>query len=116
MKGSIEMSDPNDPGGRGLMRPCLGCGSPTTRPRCESCDPTTNGTRYDYRWQKLSARARRRQRFCLDCGSTEDLTTDHSPVAWERKAAGLPVRLEDVAVVCRSCNSKRGRARGSPAI
>lgn len=59
----------------------------------------------------MSKRARRLQPWCSDCGSVEDLTTDHSVAAWERKDAGKAIRLEDVDVVCRSCNSRRGRAR-----
>ena len=72
--------------------------------------PTT-ARGYGSAWQRLSARARRLQPFCSDCGATDDLTADHSPEAWERVAAGLPVRLADVDVVCRGCNSRRGRAR-----
>ncbi|HLS32341.1 MAG TPA: hypothetical protein VK039_02020, partial [Brevibacterium sp.] len=53
--------------------------------------------------------------MCEDCGRHDDLTTDHSPQAWERRAAGLPIRLRDVSVVCRRCNSERGAARGADA-
>ena len=42
----------------------------------------------------------------------DDLTTDHSPTAWKRREAGLAIRLRDVSVVCRRCNSERGAARG----
>jgi 5-methylcytosine-specific restriction endonuclease McrA len=52
------------------------------------------------------------QPFCLDCGTVDDLTVDHLPQAWERREQGLAVRLEDVEVVCRVCNSRRGAARG----
>ena len=47
-----------------------------------------------------------------DCGATEDLQCDHLPIAWERYDKGLPVRLQDVDVVCGECNRKRGAARG----
>ncbi|WP_409485131.1 hypothetical protein [Arsenicicoccus dermatophilus] len=99
------------------MRPCLRCGEPTAGSHCEEHRPKHypkapgHERGYDWAWVKLSRRARRLSPLCEDCGATTDLTTDHSPRAWERKAAGLPIRLEDVAVVCRSCNSKRGRAR-----
>ena len=55
---------------------------------------------------------RRLQPFCSDCGSTEGLECDHSPEAWARKAAGKPIRLQDVDVVCGECNRRRGAARG----
>ena len=38
------------------------------------------------------------------------LQADHLPSAWERKAAGKPLRLADVDVVCGACNRKRGSA------
>lgn len=70
---------------------------------------------YDYRWEKLSKRARKLQPFCTDCGRTDDLTADHSTEAWRRREAGLPIRLKDIDVVCRQCNTDRGAARGSAA-
>ena len=103
------------------LRPCTSCGEPHDGPgRCPDCAreadarrPRTSATRrgYNAAWERLSRRARRLQRFCLDCGSTEDLTVDHLPVEWERRAQGLQIRLQDVEVVCRSCNARRGRAR-----
>lgn len=100
------------------MRPCLGCGEPSETTWCPTCRPPRTNTKpsstrrgYDTAWRKLSERARRLQRFCSDCGTTEDLTTDHSPEAWQRKNDGKPIRLQDVAVVCRGCNSRRGAAK-----
>lgn len=105
-----------------LPRPCLDCGEPTTPgPRCPDCTPTSRAPRasraagYDTAWDKLSRRARKVQPWCTDCGTEHDLTADHSPEAWARKAAGKVIRLRDVDVVCRSCNSKRGAARGESA-
>ena len=100
-----------------IARPCLGCGEPTDATRCPACivpaahteSPTARG--YDYRWTVLSARARRAQPFCTDCGARDDLTTDHTTEAWQRRAAGLPIRLSDVDVLCRPCNGARGPAR-----
>lgn len=67
---------------------------------------------YDYAWMKLSKRARREQPFCSIPGCpSKDLTTDHSPEAWQRKARGLPIRLQDVEVLCRAHNSSKGAAR-----
>lgn len=108
-----------------MLTVCADCGNPYdkddgpgTCPECRPArtDPPTKGTRtargYDNAWGRLSQRARRLQPFCLDCGSPHDLTCDHSPTAWQRKAEGKPIRLEDIDVVCRSCNSARGAARG----
>lgn len=94
---------------------CLECGQPSPEPRCEDhARPTNRPSRaagYDAAWDRLSRRARRLQPFCSDCGATTDLTCDHSPEAWKRKERGLSIRLEDVDVVCRACNSRRGAAR-----
>ena len=96
--------------------PCIDCGTPAPTTRCtEHTKPDLRGTAtqrgYDSTWAALSRRARRAQPFCTDCGARDDLTVDHSPEAWARKNAGLVIRLQDVDVCCRSCNSKRGRAR-----
>jgi 5-methylcytosine-specific restriction endonuclease McrA len=94
---------------------CVECGEPSPTTRCpehtkhRSRPSTALG--YDWTWQKLSKRARRLQPFCSDCGAADDLTADHTPEAWRRRNAGLPIRLEDVDVVCRGCNARRGRAR-----
>jgi len=92
---------------------------------CTRCQPARRGNDteprrtgsttergYGGRWQRLSRRARQLQPFCTDCGSTHDLTADHSPEAWIRHDKGLAVRLVDIEVVCRRCNSERGAARG----
>lgn len=102
-----------------LLKPCIeaGCGELSDGPRCmdhrkpELPKGSSTQRGYDYTWRKLSEKARRLQPFCLDCGATDDLTTDHSPEAWARKAKGLPIRLRDVSVLCRPCNSARGAAR-----
>ena len=119
-----------------LSSVCSECGTvyvrETSGSRCDQCKPTRErtarrivsesrrGTRrsrgYDAAWDRLSARARREQPFCSDCGREDDLTTDHSPEAWERRARGLPVRLRDVDVVCSRCNAERGPARGPDAL
>jgi 5-methylcytosine-specific restriction enzyme A len=96
-------------------RPCIDCGTPTGTTRCDLCQPAierrrdgSRGNRhergYGNRWARLSTRARRLQAFCSDCGTGEDLTTDH--LVWPATS------LADVDVVCRSCNSKRGPLRG----
>lgn len=103
-----------------MLKACPDCGAPTPRTYCDDhrrperkASATQRG--YDSTWNRLSRRARRLQPWCSDCGSVEDLTVDHSQEAWLRKEAGLPIRLVDVDVVCRACNSRRGRARpGGP--
>lgn len=98
---------------------CLDCGEPSDGPRCpeHTIDTKAHASArgYDAAWTKLSKRARRLQPFCSDCGSTEDLQTDHTPEAWARKAAGKPIRLSDVQVLCGSCNRSAGAARGPSA-
>ena len=103
------------------LRPCLVCGTPTERSRCPNHQPSADHHRpnkpsatargYDWTWTQLSKRARRAQPWCTDCGATNDLQTDHKPEAWDRRAAGLPIRLADVDVVCGPCNRARGTAR-----
>ena len=114
-----------------LANPCLDCGEPTTNgTRCADCSEEYNRIQaprltarrqrkaaaaargYDQAWRNLSERARRLQPFCSDCGARDDLQADHSPEAWERKEKGLPIRLQDIDVVCGDCNRKRGAARG----
>lgn len=101
------------------LRPCLSCGTPSDGPRCDEHTLDTkahaSARGYDWQWTKLSRRARKLQPFCTDCGNTENLTGDHSPEAWARKAAGKPIRLQDIDVVCGPCNQSRGAARGHSA-
>lgn len=75
-------------------------------------DKTTDERGYGAAWQRLSKRARRLQPFCTDCYSPDDLTADHTERAWQRYDAGKTIRLQDIDVVCRDCNSARGAARG----
>lgn len=120
-----------------LRSVCTSCGAPYTRDatasaRCHECQPADRaedtdrpiklrrlddrGTRqargYGAEWDRLSARARRKQPWCTDCGSPDDLTADHSPEAWRRHERGERIRLRDIDVVCRGCNAARGAARG----
>jgi 5-methylcytosine-specific restriction protein A len=99
------------------LRPCIECGEPTDGAHCRQharpSSPKASATQrgYDAAWTRLSARARRLQPFCSDCGATDDLQCDHAPEAWARKAAGKAIRLRDVDVVCGRCNRARGAAR-----
>jgi 5-methylcytosine-specific restriction protein A len=99
------------------LKPCIQCGEPSEQSRCHdhrpkaAAQPSAHQRGYDYRWTQLSKRARRMQDFCTDCGSTDDLTVDHSPEAWAAKAAGKTIKLSMLQVLCRSCNSRKGAAR-----
>lgn len=100
------------------LKPCLECGEPSEQSRCaehrlDDHHQTAHQRGYDSRWRRLSEKARKLQPFCSDCGSTTDLTADHSPEAWRRHAAGKPIRLRDIDVVCGPCNRTRGAARGT---
>lgn len=99
-----------------LLKACATCGALTDEARCATCRPrkheaSASARGYDAAWHRLSVRARRLQPFCSDCGAVDDLTTDHSPEAWEARENGREITLDLVTVVCRPCNSRRGRAR-----
>ena len=109
-----------------LSSVCPECGNVFQREKssayCDDCRPkeqlwqlrgkTTTERGYGARWQRLSKRARELQPFCTDCGRPDDLTADHTVEAWRRYEAGKSIRLRDIDVVCRDCNSARGEARG----
>jgi len=104
-------------------RPCLDCGQLTSGSRCSNCRLVTDNRRYrrrgtttqrgyDTAWQRLVAQAIDAQPWCTDCGIDREravatgnpLTGDH--LRWPATS------LEDIAVVCRRCNSIRGPLRG----
>ena len=100
-----------------LTKICTACGELSDQARCPDHRPKDQkapapARGYDNEWKRLSKRARRLQPFCEDCGSTADLQADHSPEAWEARAAGKPIKLSMVSVVCGKCNRDRGAARG----
>src|SRR5690625_2248396 len=108
-----------------LQSVCPECGAVFSREDssayCSDCKPqrdyatrtkTTRERGYNERWNRLSRKARELQPFCSDCGTMDDLTADHTELAWQRFDAGKSIRLQDIDVVCRSCNSARGEARG----
>lgn len=99
------------------MKPCLDCGAPTDDTRCpdhrrDDHNHSAHERGYTAAWRRLSAKARKLQPFCADCGATDDLQADHTPTAWARHEAGKAVRLVDIDVVCGPCNRTRGAARG----
>src|SRR5690625_4069438 len=108
-----------------LQSVCPECGAVFSREDssayCSDCKPqrdyatrtkTTHERGYNERWNRLSRKARELQPFCSDCGTMDDLTADHTELAWQRFDAGKTIRLQDIDVVCRSCNSATGEARG----
>lgn len=104
---------------------CLQCGEISARSHCEECRPAvrkeqrgerkpdrSRGAGYNTAWDRLSRKARKLQPFCLDCGATEDLQLDHTPLTWERWRQRKPIRLQHTGgVVCSDCNRARGDAR-----
>ncbi|GAB2934132.1 hypothetical protein GCM10027047_33180 [Rhodococcus aerolatus] len=110
---------------RGLNKPCLACGEVTPNAsRCDDCEQINTYQRgkardrktfrengYDTAWDRLSKRARKKQPFCLDCGTPDNLTADHKPQAWVKVEQGKALDLSDVDVVCSRCNSRRGSSR-----
>ncbi len=92
---------------------CPACGVLVSKQgRCATCrrtDDRRRGTRtergLDNRWLRLRDEAIRSHPYCSACGSTEDLTGDHIV---PRSKGGIAMTVEDVRVLCRSCNSKKG--------
>lgn len=107
---------------RGLLRSRLTCGVASDESRCAEHRVLRTRAReggrasyrergYDGAWDRLSARALRRQAFGSDWLGTEHLKADHAPSAWWKAERGLPVTLRDVEVLSGSCNSRRGSSR-----
>lgn len=80
------------------MKHCLDCGKLTDGSRCPAHTRARHTRMYGRRWQQLSLFKRANQRWCEECGATEDLTTDH--VVAGSLAGG-------VQVLCRRCNSRK---------
>lgn len=94
------------------LRPCVVCGEPGPRSRCPKHRTKDRRVRkvkgnaaHDPAWRRLSARARRDQPWCQDCGSSSDLTADH--IIPKSIAPELVHAPENFAVRCRSCNSRK---------
>ena len=95
-----------------MNRPCIGCGVLIAKGgRCRPCTPkrarpqghphTNTG-----RWKKLSAKVRKAQPWCLDCGATIDLCADHIISVDERP--DLAFEPLNLTTRCRTCNGRRG--------
>ncbi|MEV5080319.1 HNH endonuclease signature motif containing protein [Streptomyces sp. NPDC056159] len=81
----------------------------TSCPKCNSARPRRHQSKsatargYTYQWEKIRAIAIRQQPYCSFCGTDKDLTGDHiHPL----KEGGQNV-IENVRVLCRSCNTRR---------
>lgn len=81
------------------LRPCLDCGTRTSRTRCPSCESIRNRARnarrpqYAGTWRATSKAARKAQPWCSVCGTTVNLSLDH----------------EHGQVECVPCNSRHRR-------
>ncbi len=101
-------------------RPCRQCGELITAGSyCTEHTPKHSGSPNvshpaygnPTRWKRLSKRLRRIQPWCSTCGSTEQLTIDHlTPVA----RGGAPYDLDNLDVLCRPCNSRKGNRAADP--
>jgi DNA-directed RNA polymerase subunit RPC12/RpoP len=93
-----------------LVRACLECGRPIhSGMRCDECGKT-NARGYDAAWKHLVAAAIAAQPWCTDCSQEagdpdNPLSGDH--LRWPATS------LDDIDVVCRRCNSRRGPRRGT---
>ncbi|WP_336621321.1 HNH endonuclease signature motif containing protein [Streptomyces sp. DH10] len=89
------------------LRP-LGTACPcrASAPRKHKSKNTRVKGKYDAQWRKVRAQAIALHPFCLNCGSTEDLTGDHIRPLDQ----GGTNTLDNVQVLCRSCNSSREQA------
>lgn len=86
------------------MKHCLDCGQLSEGSRCPAHARARHTRMYGGRWQRLSRTMRANVRRCEECGSPEDLTTDH--VVPGSLAGG-------VQVLCRPCNSKKSGILGA---
>ena len=102
---------------------CIGCRAKHIpvgkQQRCADCARAyerakrqRRGTRqqrgYDREWYELARQAVAAQPYCSACGATQDLTVDHGNPA-TRGRPGLT--LNDVQVLCRPCNARKGDSR-----
>jgi 5-methylcytosine-specific restriction enzyme A len=101
------------------LRICNGCRghyqpSHNSRGRCREClreyerqkrqrRGSTAQRGYGRAWQELRKVQLARQAYCAECGSTDDLTTDHIvPLA-----RGGRSEMSNLQTLCRSCNGSK---------
>ncbi|NKY35436.1 HNH endonuclease [Nocardia speluncae] len=96
-----------------LFKPCLVCGELSKESRCSEHRIVKTSNRVvktdSTRWKKLSAKLRKLQPWCTECGATNDLCADHIIPVSERPE--LVYATENIQILCRRCN---GRKSGSP--
>jgi 5-methylcytosine-specific restriction endonuclease McrA len=100
--------------------PCLDCGVPTLRSRCEQCQEnhnimkpqriraTSDARGYDYAWRKIRIQILNRDNwrchYCEKVLSGSDATVDHlQPLS----KFGAKLDPSNLVAACRSCNSKK---------
>lgn len=95
------------------LKPCLDCGTPADGPRCDehtvdkrAPKPKSHVHANRGQWKALSAKARRQQPWCSRCHTGSDLTADH--IIPFSTCPELAHAIENLDVLCRSCNGKRG--------
>jgi 5-methylcytosine-specific restriction endonuclease McrA len=98
------------------VKPCLTCGALTRHgSRCPEHQRAYEREKsrrrggaqklgYTRQWQQAAHAAIDAQPWCSTCGATTDLTGDHIVA----RAHGGPGVSENVTVLCRSCNAKKG--------
>ena len=102
-----------------MKRPCLDCGILADQHRCPThlaiwqtkqeqyrskTRPSTNKRGYDNAWRRIAKAAITARPWCEYCGAATNLTADHIiPLA-----RGGTSEATNVAVLCRTCNSRKG--------
>ena len=99
--------------------PCLDCGIPTARSRCDRCEevrltstpdrrPTAHKRGYDYAWKVMRLHIIQRDgAVCVACQkflTDGDITIDHIVPLASGGARLDPINLQ---VMCRKCNSSK---------
>lgn len=94
-------------GGGGV---CTKCAAFAQR-RWDEARGTHTARGYDAAWERLVALAIHDRPFCADCGLERQVATYYgNPLSGDHRRWPA-VDPDDVIVVCRRCNSKRGKVR-----
>lgn len=98
------------------LKVCIECGELGSGTRCDACQAEldqrlgrqrggANARGYTRQWQGQSARVRREQPYCDECGTPVDLTCDHVVA----KANGGTDDRSNLTTLCRRHNGAKGR-------